>query len=201
MKATGQKGGIVLAASLFLAAFAVPGETHADTATNLVCKGCVGKKDVGRNAVRGKAIRKNAVTSEKVKDGSIAATDLAEGAKPAGAVEGPVVTDVFLQATDAVINEVTIEAPTAGYVLAAANWFFYGSNSSATCGLSKGVAQETGHSMATGWEGTGGYTGSAIRFFEVSAGSNTINLVCRETAGNVLIQNTKATALFVPVAY
>ena len=85
----------LLAACLALPiALAVSGDASAQKAKDLKCKGCVGSKDIGKNAVREKHIKNNAVTSSKIKNGTIKAEDLAAGVLGSG---GQVLTGGFNQ--------------------------------------------------------------------------------------------------------
>jgi hypothetical protein len=73
--------GLLVAGLAVTVGFAVSGDAGAQTAKNLKCNGCVGNKDIGKNAVREKHIKKNAVTSSKIKNGTIKEEDLADSAK------------------------------------------------------------------------------------------------------------------------
>lgn len=85
----------LLAACLALPiALAVSGDASAQKAKDLKCKGCVGSKDIGKNAVREKHIKNNAVTSSKIKNGTIKAEDIAAGVLGSG---GQVLTGGFNQ--------------------------------------------------------------------------------------------------------
>ena len=71
--------GLLVAGLAAPLSFSSVGEATAQTATDLKCKGCVGKKDIGKNAVKEKNIKKNAVTSAKIKDGTVESSDIKDG--------------------------------------------------------------------------------------------------------------------------
>ena len=203
--------GIAIATTLLLVTFAGQQGAQAQTAKDVVCKGCVGKKDLGKKSVRKKHIKDNAVqtqaiqdgaiTSEKVEEGSITAAHLAEDAVRVGVAEGPVNEYQALTNTEAAVAEIIVQAPSTGYILAAAHWFFYGTDGATVCGLSKETTSIPDDYVSAGWNGTGGYPSSTMRFFEVTEGPNTVNLVCKKNAGTAVVQRAKLNAIFVPQAY
>jgi len=197
---------LAIAMSFFLAvslggAFTAP--ASAQTATNLQCKGCVGKKDIGKKAVRKKHIKKNAVTGQKIKNGTIRAADLAAAAKPTGADSAFGAQAVAIP-TDTTVRSVTITAPTAGLVLAMASGTYSIDNSTgATCSITLGQTLDTTHGVRGTTSTIASVPFAANRLFDVPAGDTTINLVCERTfgSGGAAVVNSVLTAAFIPNRY
>ncbi len=186
---------LALAGTLFLTLPAGP--TLAQTATDLDCRGCVGGRDIGKNAVTGKKIRKNAV----------AASRLAPNAKPAGvsfqAKDGD---GVVLSQADQVIASAEVHAPGNGFVIAIMSGYLgFGGPNLVGCDLTQGTAfnNDTGViAQGTNTNETMTSPISHTRVFPVTKGTSTINLVClTDGAQPVAIANPQVTALFVPAAY
>jgi len=182
------------------------GTAIAQTATNLKCKGCVGKKDIGKKAVGKKHIKKNAVTGQKIKNGTIRAADLAASAIELGVDYAEGVQAIgFTTGVDTVVRSVTISAPRDGYVLVnASGRFNLPDSASVECSISSdssldpvGALRST-HSVAMAFV----HMPLALtRVFPVSEGDAVFNLVCREMIDEVNMYNTSITALFVPNRY
>ncbi len=192
--------------SLFLAvslagAFAAP--AGAQTATNLKCKGCVGKKDLGKKAVRKKHLKNNAVTGKKIKNGTVGAADLAAAAKPTGA-DSAFGDQAIAIPTDTTVRSVTITAPTAGLVLAmASGTYSIAASTGATCSITLGQTLDTTHGVTGSTSTLESVSFAANRLFEVPAGDSTINLVCARTFGSdgAAVVNSVLTAAFIPNRY
>ncbi len=76
---------------------------QAQTATNLICKGCVGYKDIGKKAVRNKNIDKGAIKTNR-----LSAPTGAAGVESNGSV-GAV--------TDTIVSSITVAIPKKGVVV------------------------------------------------------------------------------------
>jgi hypothetical protein len=195
-----------VAALVATLAASMPTGASAETATDLKCKGCVGKKDIGKKAIRTRNLKKNAVKSKVIKDGSIEPEDLALTAKPTGAADNEPAAFGFMQPLSPTYEDIistTLTAPTEGYVIAIANWYFYITAAAAfpACvvttesGSSIGPAAIAGSSAATTVA-----TGSQTRMFEVPAGATTFYLNCSGPASTGIV-DPHITAMFVPNRY
>jgi len=178
----------------------------AQSAKNLKCKGCVGKKQLGNKAVIESRIRDGAVTSAKIRDGSVGPADLAAAAKPTGANFTSARPAKDVGDTPEVLRSLTITAPTPGLVLATASGSFYlEGNAYVICSLSLDEAVDDTHEI----QGQTGATTeitipfSGTRIFEVPAGNTTINLVCDRPfdGNNVTVIDSVLTAVFIPNRY
>jgi len=121
---------------------------EAQTATNLKCKGCVGKKDLGKNSVSADNIRANAVGTAKIapkavtagkiapdavltkhiRDGAVSAAKIAAGAVPTAAASidkdygfGVTVTSSSNSTPTEVLKD-TVTVPADGNLHVSANW-------------------------------------------------------------------------------
>ncbi len=171
---------------------------HAQTATDLNCRGCVGGRDIGRNAVSKKKIRKNSVDAAR----------LAPNAKPVGYAETARDAETIPLSTAAqVIVSVTLHAPARGYAFVVGEGLmrFDALANAAACNVTPSTAHTFDIGGGTSGDGADenqymGYSGS--RVYPVTPGANTFNLVCRTmNAASVGIINPKISALFVPQAY
>ena len=127
----------------------------AQTASDLNCNACVGKRDIGKKAVVTRAIKKGAVKAKSIRDGAIEESKLAdgavtpdklaEGAKPAGLAFASVLNaTVDVEQISKVMTTVEIDAPGAGSVVVIASGivlFAAGSNL-VGCSLTTGSAFE-----------------------------------------------------------
>ena len=194
MTLANRSNGIFVAALPFSLGLMVPGQTVAQTAKNLVCKGCVNGKDIG----------KNAVGTGKIKNNTIRAKDLHTTAKPAGADAVETLTDTNLSPTsaDVVILSVTVTAPGPGTIIATASLYvdFNGILGRFACTLA--TDSSIGGHYTSGENGDGAMPASRTRAFPVAAAGNmTINVVCREVTGDITLINPNLTAWFVPGKY
>ena len=205
MKAAISIGGLLVAGAVVFGGIVVPTEGVAQTATNLKCKGCVGKKDLGKKAVTGKAIKNEAVTSRDIRNNTIAPVDLAPAAKPGGVdwVDGD--QDIDLTGVAMVIRTLVVSAPVPGYVTVLASWVFGGTppiNFIAVCGISQTTSIDSNHAVSAEWEANVSYVpGSAVRTFEVGSGNTAFYLNCRSGAGSPAIGDSSMTAMFSPNRY
>ncbi len=194
-------------ASLVLAAAAGPQSAHAQAATNLKCRGCVGGGDIGKKAIRSKHIKPNAVDSAAIKDGSVSPADLAANAKPSGAAHAEEAgLDVDLGAALDDIVSITLNAPSSGFAFVIANWTWntFTASSSASCYLED--TPDTGglkyaYSEADVGDSTHYSGGSITQLFPVAAGANTFYLNCKKNGGNMAVSQPQISALFVPNQY
>lgn len=205
---TGKAASGFLAISLFtLAASLTPPAAGAQTATNLKCKGCVGKKDIGRKAVRSKHLKRNAIDSLRIKDGAVEAVDLAAGAKPAGvAFTGDAPNSVALTGVLQSVLSTTVAAPGPGHVVVSAHWTFYTNDdfTSGGCYLATepGIADGLDQFFYSDDVVNAAYVPAGMsRTIDVPAGQTAIHLNCSETTGDVSVSNPRMTALFVPTRY
>lgn len=170
---------------------ATPSETVATEADGLVCNGCVGNTDIG----------KNAVTSDKIKNGSIGPADLSADAQPAGVSNRDRETYIPLTGTAKVVRSVTLTAPARGKALVIGGWNFYGDNAAGRCSVGPGTVLDTAHQIVATLGSTVFMPASAFRVFNVKKGKTTFSLVCDATLGAPEVHRANMTALFVPKRY
>jgi hypothetical protein len=204
---------LVMAASLLQA---TPVPADAQTATNLKCKGCVGKKDIGTKAVMSKSIRPGAILrthiqdkaidASKLADGAVDASKLADDAKPAAAVNthstGSV---VFSNSTGVALlsDTVVLDSPGALHVIASWTWWLDpGDRSTCTVTLDS-AGFTTANSIFSlrnaALSEPGYYAGTTSAVFPASAGSRTVRLICKsDNATNVGVVRPNLTILYVP---
>ena len=169
---------------------------EAQVASDVACKGCVGKKDLAKNAVTKRAIRKNAVT----------ARHLAKSAKPAGVdfvgLDAPG-GDVTIDSAGQLVASVDVTAPGPGYIVVNADYVAFSqiADRAVTCGLLSG-GTDIGVSVPADAD-MGAYRPiSFTRTFAAGkAGTYTIDLGCRTKSGDMKIRYATLTALFVPSRY
>jgi hypothetical protein len=197
-----------LAATLFILATAfAAGPTYAETATNLKCKGCVGKKELGKKAVRSKNIKPNAIRSDKIANGSVAPEDLAVTAKPSGGNYSGGNQNMSLTVAPTIVRSVTVNAPANGLVIVNASGYVYTDDAVTTiarCSLTTGTELEADYFIFMKMEGNVSEESDAFgatRGFPVTAGPTTFNLVCDEFSGDGVIADTQMTAIYVPQTY
>jgi hypothetical protein len=196
-------GGFTLVALLLAAGTTIPGETVAQTATNLKCKGCVGKKDLGKKAVKSKHIRKNQITGAHIKDGRVAAQDLGDDAKPAGIDSVETAGGFGLSGPAEIIDSVVVSAPGPGTILATGGL-------TASLDPSSGFYCEVTTGSVTGTQSAKASVAGSSQTLPISntraipvaaAGNVTVNFVCDLFAGSVNVSAINLTALFVPGSY
>lgn len=197
----------VFATAALVASFAGAAATDsvAQSATDLKCKGCVGKRDLGRNAVTKKALRTNSVTSSAVRDGTLTAADMHGSAKPAGVDFADGGFTIQVPNTLASVLSTTVTALAPGYVVAMANWFYSASDGAAvtSCFLSDEEASNDGPYMPGNAMGAAQYQqpASLLVTLPVEAGDTTIHLNCYDVGTDMTINHLRLTALFVPARY
>ncbi len=146
-------------------------------------------------------IAPNAVSSANITDASVTVADLA--APPRIAFDSGE-QSLALTATDVVVRSVTLTAPAAGRIIVNATGAFnFNSNAiadSARCSITTGTLVDLTHNIV------GAETASlAVNFvpfagtrgFDVTAGPNTFNLVCEEFSGDVSVEDSSMTAIYV----
>lgn len=177
----------------------------AQTAKKLKCKGCVGKKQLGKKAVIESRIRDGAVTGAKIRDGSIGPADLAAAAKPTGADSASGEQNAILDGTKEVLRSVTISAPTPGLALVTASGGFQlGQGTLTACSISLDEEIDYTHSIGSQTFGTTAMAVpfSGTRLFEVPAGNTVFNLVCQRIGGgSATVFDSTLTAAFIPNRY
>ena len=212
-------------AAIAFGAVAHVAAAHAQTATNLECKGCVGKKDIGKKAVTSKHIKdgsiaavdlqdgavgsaqlhNDAVTSAKIQNNSVGPDDLAAAAKPSGVEFEESTLSYAIPDVVTTVRSISIDAPVDGYVLAMANWFYYSGSASAyaACFLTTEENGATGPHI-DGNSGTNtNYRAPAsmARTFPVQAGVTTFYLSCYDGGSFMQLAYPMMNALFVPNRY
>jgi hypothetical protein len=141
----------------------------------------VGKKDLGKKAVRPKHIKNRAVKTKHIRDGAVTGDKLSDNAKPAKTAVGTLNELQLLDTTDKIITSVSVEAPAAGVVTVFASWYFTGNTTMTTrvyCSITPGTTVDFEQNTTAKPEPIEPIPASAHRSFPVSAGSHTYNLVC-----------------------
>lgn len=170
---------------------------RAQTAADLNCTGCVGARDIGKNAVNRKKIRKNSVDAAR----------LGGNAKPAGVVSAALPgTQTPIDQTDKIVASVNVKAPGNGFaVVMMTGYFQFGGPNLAGRSLTEGTIYEDDHGIVTYGNNSNETVISPLansRVFPVAKGTNTINLVCKTDGPQpVSVGNAQLTALFVPQSY
>lgn len=193
---TGLLAAAIVVTGGFALPFALPGDASAQTATNLICRGCVGTRD----------IRNKAVTSKKIRNGQVKPVDLHRSAKPAAANFSSVNGEDAgtLPTTDTVVAQVTMNLPAPGVVIAnAGGWAVFNDNpSSILCAISKTtstsgqpfiIAQNHNEANARRMP-----TPVTRGFVEDTAGSHTYYFVCRTHLGSSGHNDAMLTTVYVP---
>jgi len=204
----GQRRVALLCGAVIFTLFAT-GDLQAETANDLICRGCVDARDIRNNAVTTNKIKNGAVTGRKIRNKSVRAIKLAPDAKPAGAEFGAL-ADVDLTQSNAVVTTLDITAPVAGYVFLTAGGSanFIPVNPAAStyvqCGLTTGTTVPGDFVTVRGdSDSTNSFTYiGQTRIFEVATGTTTFNWVCRAgTNPGPKLDNHNIQALFVPNRY
>lgn len=187
-----KRTGFIVAAVLLTTGQIALAEAVAQPATNLTCKGCVGKKDIGKGAVRSKHVRKGAIKPK----------GLHETAKPGGGDSFETSNGPILTGGDDIVATVTVSAPGAGAIHATGSAYidFNGNSADVFCEVTTAAVLGSNYVLQKGLQFA---SLSTTRAFPVTAGGDvTINFVCRRSAGGfVEIHNPSLTALFVPGSY
>jgi len=170
----------------------------------LIVAGMPGSAEAGVCSTVGKA--NGCVNGKDVKDNRLQAADLKDepGADFASGDQS-----AQLGSAAVIVRSVIITAPSPGRVIVnASGSFLYqsGAPDIAHCSITTGVALDATHLIAAGESNQGADSMlnvpfGATRGFDVAAGSTAFNLVCAEISGNVFLQDTSLTAIFVPTAY
>jgi hypothetical protein len=178
----------------------------AQTATNLNCKGCISKKDLGKKAVTRKALRNKAVTAKKIKNNSVKPQHMDAAAKPAGVQYDYTFSpagDVVLDSDYKPVNSIKILVPGPGYVMVNADYsaFDQFADSDARCKVRHNGTDAGNDMFATLSKGI--YVPAAlVRTVQAkAAGVMTIELACSSKSGAPRIKSPSLTALFVPNRY
>jgi hypothetical protein len=186
--------GLFLTASLAFAAFIGAGGAVAQTATNLICNGCVGKKDIGNNAI----------VSKHIKDGKVKAKDLNKNAKPAAVASSiDFGAPIPVAGTPTALRTVTIDLPGPGAVIATANVLILAATSQVLCKIdTEATAISTGSDGLSGIRTTGSDFGtvSAHRVFPVTTDTFTAVFVCQNYGDAPVAYSPILSLVFVPGA-
>ena len=187
-----------LVAALLVAAgtSAVP-SAQAQTATDLKCNGCVGKKDIG----------KNALTSKKIADGAVRAEQMAAGARPDAARNAFLEVSFGLSDTGATHRKIEVDLPVRSNLIAFANWqFAIGNEEGGDCAITLDTFGFL-NTFSNGASENGNINNQVTRFamsatgmfHDVPAGEHTVRLFCRADPGDHLgILNPSLTVMAVP---
>lgn len=183
-----------VAATLFLCGLS--GAAGAQTATNLKCDGCVGRKDIGYHVVVG---------SRHLKHKSVTPSELHDTAKPAGA-NGFRSPYEYAMGVDTIesIEHTSIVAPGKGVVTVFATWAFHvgALADQASCNLATVKGAEAPYLSTVSGTGSEFFVpGAAVRTFNVKPGETEFWLNCSQTAQWVNIWQPSISAIFTPQKY
>jgi hypothetical protein len=197
--------GIAAALLVFAMALSGPGRADAAPATNLKCKGCVGSKDLGKNAVKNKNVKTGTIDSRAIKDHSIAPADLSAGATPSGVAFNESLATGLVPDTLTSILSATLTAPAAGYAVVTASWTYYANviDSFASCNLTTTTGSGDGFPVL-GNSGPSTFyrdPSSTTRTFAVPQGQTTFYLDCSDVGTNMNYAYPIINAVFVPNKY
>ncbi len=154
------------------------------------------------------AIANGAVTQSKLADGAVSAQQLAPSAQPAGAAYTASLTNtVFdpIPVGTTVGLTLTLNAPAAGHVIV--NTSYYVRFESAAVDVDCRITQTaTLEGLRFRIQGTNAGDAdrtpvAGTRGFQVAAGPQTFNLVCRADSGTASIFDGVLTAIYVPQLY
>ncbi|HUG60336.1 MAG TPA: hypothetical protein VMP03_00730 [Methylomirabilota bacterium] len=106
-----------VAAGCMLLSTIIPINAIAQTATDLVCKGCVSSRDVKNESITSRDIKNGSVFGRDIRDGSIKTEDLSSTVFPASGAAASDFIDDFTTSTFESIVSTSITAPTAGLLL------------------------------------------------------------------------------------
>jgi hypothetical protein len=202
-----------IAATALFAAVPVT-DAVAQTASNLKCRGCVGKRDLGKKsvvtrtikkgAVKAKSIRDGAIEESKLADGAVTPDKLTDGAKPAGAGFASRLNEgIELGQADTTIESVQVTAPGNGFVVVIAGGLlvFDGSNKLG-CSLTTGTTFDDTSGILLSGDTSNERLYARTRIFPATKGTGTYRLVClKDGVSSVQMANLEMTALFVPASY
>jgi hypothetical protein len=107
--------------------------------------------------------------------------------------------------TDTVVRFLTINAPAAGQIIVNASGYFTLADpaepDTARCSITTGTTVDAAHRILVEEQAVGGMSrvpfGATRGLVVDAAGPVTINLVCNEVSGNVSVENTSLTAIYV----
>jgi hypothetical protein len=170
-------------------AFAVAG-SRAQVATDVICNGCVGSKDIGRKQVKSKNIAMKTIKPDRLK-------------APTGAA-GTTWSDTPDIGANQIVQNITVEIPYPGVVVVNASGYFRfdSADGEITCSITDGAT------IAPPYLNTNGSTTAADQrtilagtraFEETTSGVKTYNLVCSPGIGDdVDIFDAVVTAIYAP---
>lgn len=157
-----------------------------------IAAGAAGSTHIGSGAITTGHVAAGAITSAHLRDGPRAAH--ASGQQAIGLSNTPVI-----------VRTVSLNVPATGTVLVNASGLFQFDDSgpgveTAKCSITTTTSVETSHLTRAGDGGASVTTFAAwasTRGFDVTSGPFTVNVVCAEDAGNVLLFNVSLNALYV----
>jgi hypothetical protein len=204
--------GAAAAVMLALGSLGVTGAV-AQTATNLICDGCVNSKDIKNGSVTGRDIKNRSITGADITDGSITGADIQNGSvAPADLAAPPMVGTNAVSTTvnpltaiqyGQSVASVTLNIPAPGSILlnASALINFWHAPRDAVCYLAK----EPGPYLSGKYAGVSEPTVGPIHTVSVTnvldellVGQQTYNLFCVASGTGVSVHAPSITALYVP---
>ncbi len=162
---------------------------QAQTATNLICKGCVGYKDIGKKAIRNKNIDKGTIKPNRL-------------SAPTGAAgTTPLSTPNIV--TDEIVRTISVEIPKRGVVVvnASAYFRFDTADSQVTCTITDGTEVDSPRLRANGSTTTAdqrAVVSGTRAFVETTKGPKTYNFVCEPGGDDIDAYDAVMTAIYAP---
>lgn len=194
MKKTFATSSLTASVLALCAGLALPGPAAAQLATDLICRGCVGARDIGRNAVR----------SKHIANGAVRPADLNKRAKPAAVASSasPSGAPLPVGTTATTVRAATIQLPGPGAVIATGNALMTNATTGVLCKIDTLQTAATPTDLFAGLKtsGTDYGTVTAHRVFQSAAGSFTAYFMCNSVAGVVGAYSPILSLVYVPGA-
>lgn len=189
--------------NFFFATSRVPGGSPRPVTASGLPPGSVTVTQLAPGAVGAAQLAPGAVTGAAIADGSITAAKIADRPRAAFASAA----SLALPAADTVVLTLTLQAPANGRVIASASGSFAfldnADTDEAACAITQATTVELAHRIVAGERvdpaAIQNVPIGVTRGFDVVAGPVTVNLVCIEYSGGVLLENPAMTVQFFPV--
>jgi len=191
-----------------------------------IVDGSVSGIDILNNSIAGVDIGLDTITAANIAIGGVGSAEILDGSVNSDDIQNSSILDVdildeagadleggdqsvSLTATDVIVRTITITAPTSGRIIVNASGYFnYGDLPSpipdvGRCSITPGAALDFAYLIIAEDRNNATRFGpfGATRGFVVGSGARTFNLVCDEFSGNVAVDDTFLTAIFVPTEY
>jgi hypothetical protein len=198
MNGIGQSIGLGLAVAACLGVFTANAQAQSAeaktkiTATDLKCKGCVDKKDIGKNAVKSKNIKDGQVKAPDLGQDSVTLEKLDDSAKTITAAAGRSNLGIGTYLSGpTVMNTIDLAVPGSGVVVATFSVpMFFATDGQAACLVYEGASPPAGTTLACIQNGTTSSfrTCAGVQPIPVDGpGTVSLKLRCHDNGGNVAV--------------